>query len=227
LPKRFYKAAAADDGNCLRLDGKAAKTRGGAALVAPSGALGAAIADEWNAQGDVIDFNAMPLTRFAMTLVDLGDSDAGKWRGVLRSFLKSDLLCYRASHPAALVARQNEIWDPLLRWASDALGVKLACGVGVSFVDQPAGALAAGDRAIAAASAATLLGVKSAAEISGSAIIALALAHKTFDADYLFEASRVDENFQQEQWGVDAEAAARAAQLSRDFNDAARFLSLL
>lgn len=227
LPKRFYQAAAVDDDNCLRLDGKPAKTRGGGALLAPSRALGAAMADEWNAQEGFIDFLAMPMTRFAMTVVDLGARDAGKWREVLLSFLKSDLVCYRASEPAALAAKQAEVWDPLLDWVSAALGVTLECGAGVSFIDQPASAIAAGERVIASADVAMLLGMKSAAELSGSTVIALALADKAFRVDDLYEASRLDERFQAECWGVDAESAARDAQLKKDFLNAARFLDLL
>jgi len=227
LPKRFYAAAAVGAGNQLSLDGKTAKTRGGAVLAAPSPALGDAIADEWNGQGEVIDFRSMPMTRFAMTVVDLAETDAGKWRGVLLSFLKSDLVCYRASQPAALVEKQAEIWDPLIDWASKAHGVTLKCGTGVSFVDQPRSAIAAGEQVFASASVAALHGMKTVAEISGSAVIALALAGKAFPASDLFEASRLDERFQAERWGVDAEAAARDAQLKNDFLDAARFLDLL
>jgi chaperone required for assembly of F1-ATPase len=227
LPKRFYTAAAVGAGNVLSLDGRTAKTRGGAALVAPSRALSDAIADEWNAQDEFIDFRAMPMTRFAMTVIDLGKTDTEKWREVLLSFLTSDLVCYRASEPAALVAKQAEIWDPLLDWASKAHGVTLKCGAGISFVDQPQSAVAAGDEVFASAGAAMLLGMKTVAELSGSAVIALALAGKAFAASDLFEASRLDERFQAEHWGVDAEAEARDARLKNDFLDAARFLDLL
>ncbi len=227
LPRRFYTAAAVGAGNVLSLDGKTAKTRCGAALVAPSRALSDAIADEWNAQDEFIDFRAMPMTRFAMTVVDLGKTDTEKWREVLLSFLKSDLVCYRASQPAALVAKQAEIWDPLLDWASKAHGVTLKTGAGVSFVDQPRSAVAAGEQVFASASVAMLLGMKTLAEISGSAVIALALTNKSFCAEDLYEASRIDERFQAERWGVDAEAEARDARLKNEFLDAARFLDLL
>lgn len=230
LPKRFYKSAAVDEaagGFFLRLDGKAAKTRAARALAAPTAMLGVALADEWNAQGEFIDFSAMPMTRFVMTLIDLGESDAGKWSDVLLSFLKSDLLCYRAGEPAALAVRQSEAWDPLLNWAAGFLGAALKTGAGVSFIEQPSAPIAAAQSRFAAASAPSLIGMKAAAEISGSAVIALALAEDVFPAETLFDASRIDETFQAERWGRDGEAEARAKRLRADFLDAARFLRLL
>lgn len=230
LPKRFYRSAAAEaagEGFLLRLDGKPAKTRAGRALAAPTERLGLALAGEWNACGEFIDFSAMPMTRFVMTLVDLGDRDAGEWRDAILLFLKSDLLCYRASEPAALVDRQRAAWDPPLDWAAEYLGARLATGAGVSFIEQTAAPIAAAQSRLAMAQAGSLLGMKAAAEISGSAVIALALAENAFPAEALFEASRVDEAWQAERWGLDDEAERRAKRLRADFLDAARFLRLL
>lgn len=224
--KRFYEEATIE-GGALALDGKPARTKGGRAFAAPAPLLMEAVAEEWNAVGEKIDFAAMPMTRFAMTLVDLGESDAPKWRASILSFLKSDLVCYRAAAPAALRVRQADAWDPLLDWMASATGVRLRTGDGVAFIEQPAEALHAGDEAIAALSPAKLLGVKSAAEIAGSAVIAFALLQQAFEQERLFAASRVDEDFQNEQWGVDAEAQARARALRADFADAARFLTLV
>jgi chaperone required for assembly of F1-ATPase len=224
-PRRFYERAAIEAG-ALRLDGKAAKTKAGKTLATRHAALMAAVAEEWDAQAGTIDFSAMPMTRYAMTLIDLADADAPKWRAVLSSFLASDLLCYRAASPEALVVRQREAWDSLLAWARRECGVALSSGEGVSFIDQPAAAIRAGDEHFGSASLATLLGMKEAAEISGSAVIALALARGAFNAEALFAASRVDETYQAEQWGADDEAQARAESLRRAFHDAARFLAL-
>ncbi len=229
LPKRFYKlAAVAEEGGRfeLRLDGKPAKTRGGRAFALSTAMLAAAIAEEWNAQGDAINFAAMPMTRFAMTAIDLA-ADAGGWRDTIVSYLKSDLVCYRASGPSALVERQRAAFDPLLEWAANSCGLILLAGEGVSFIPQPEGLIAAGEKALAGFSGDQLLGVKAAAESSGSAVIALALARRVFAADALFRASRVDEDFQAGRWGEDAEARARAERLKTDFHNAARFLSLL
>ncbi len=226
LPKRFYKEARGEAGAVL-LDGRPAKTRAGAALAPPGRLLLQAVVDEWSAQGAQIDFATMPMTRFAMTVIDLGGRDAGAWRTVILSHLKSDLLCYRAAGPAMLVERQNAAWDPLLDWARRRRGVALVSAVGVSFIEQPPEAIAAGERALLNMSPAQLLGVKTAAEIAGSAVIALALADRAYAPATLFEASRVDEAFQRDRWGEDAQAAAGEAALRRDFLDAARFLGLV
>ena len=229
-PKRFYKmatVAASGDAFVLQLDGKAAKTARGGQIATEISALAEAIAAEWNAQGERIDFLRMPMTRFLGTTIDLGGDDAGKWRETWLAFLKSEHLCYRATAPSELVERQRGAWDPLLDWAALSFEIRLATGAGVSFIAQPPDTLAAGARLIKRADAANVLGMKEAAEISGSAVIALALSRRAFPSEVLFGASRVDEDFQTERWGEDAEAADRRAGLRIDFLDAARFLDLV
>lgn len=224
LPKRFYKHASLGADGAILLDGKPARTRARLALAAPA-ALAAAIADEWNAQIDVIDFLSMPMTRFQMTVIDRGKADADAWRETTLSFLRSDLLCYRAIAPVELVVRQCAEWDPLLRWA-ELGGVALKRSSGVGFIEQPPSAIEAGASMLRTAPPPQLLAIKSAAEISGSAVIALALWRRAFEAQALFRASRVDEDFQAEKWGWDAEVEARARRLKTDFLDAARYSSL-
>lgn len=229
LPKRFFKsAAAAQEGGAflIRLDGRTAKTRVGRPLGVSSCRLASAIAEEWNGQGEFINFAEMPMTRFAMTALDLGESDRARWREAVLSFLKSDLVCYRASDPLELVLRQRAQWDKLLEWSASR-GMRLKTASGVSFVEQPADAIDLALKILQPMTAQTLLGVKSAAEIAGSAVIALALVGNAFPAEELFAASRVDEDYQAERWGMDAEAEVRATRLRRDFLAAARFLTLL
>lgn len=226
LPKRFYKSASVvkSDGACLiSLDGKIAKTRGGNPLSAVTSRLADAVAAEWNAQGDHIDFAGMPMTRFAMTVRDLGSSDAAKWRGAVMSFFRSDLVCYRAREPDALVRRQAAAWDPLLDWAS-LKGLAMKTTSGVTFIEQPPPTLAAAGKMLDAMSSERLLGVKSAAEIAGSGVIALALDAKAFPAEALFEASRIDDLFQAERWGRDQEAFEREERLRLDFLNVSRFI---
>ncbi|OFX00358.1 MAG: hypothetical protein A3E78_03020 [Alphaproteobacteria bacterium RIFCSPHIGHO2_12_FULL_63_12] len=229
-PKRFYKAATAErdaGGFVIHLDGRTAKTRKGGALRAAAQSLADAVAAEWMAQGDQIDFARMPMTRYAMTACDCGAVDAEIWREATLAFLKSDLVCYRAAEPAELARRQSAAWEPLLDWAASEIGVRLRTGAGVGFIEQPQVAVTAARAALDAATAEQALGVKTAAEISGSAVIGLALLRRAFPAELLFAASRIDEAFQAERWGVDEEAAAREEALKRDFLDAARFLSLV
>lgn len=229
LPKRFYKTAAVEkDGEAfvVRLDGKAAKTRGGKPLGAKSRALAEAVAAEWNEQAENVNLAQMPMTRFAMTARDL-EGDAAIWREAALAFLKSDLLCYRAEEPAELVERQRAAWDPILGWSASTLNIRLKTGAGVGFIAQPEAAHVAARQALSALSTEEALGLKAAAEISGSAVIALALLNDAFPADQLFAASRIDETFQAERWGLDSEAEARERRLRQDFLDAARFLKLL
>jgi len=228
LPKKFYRTAslAASDGfHSILLDGKPARTRAGRALCAQSLALAEAIREEWSTQSDIIDGASMPMTRFQATVIDRGTDDIDAWRAAALAFLRSDLLCYRADAPPELASRQAAAFDPLLDWAAEH-GVALKTGGGVGFISQPATALAAGEALLRSGDAASILGVKSAAEISGSAVIALALWRGAFDPERLFDASQVDEVFQAEKWGHDAEAVARQRALRRDFLDAARYLSL-
>ncbi|MDZ7627425.1 MAG: ATP12 family protein [Parvularculaceae bacterium] len=229
LPKRFYQSASvveSDGAFALSLDGKLAKTRLRAPLAAQVRSLADAIADEWSAQGAEINFAAMPMTRYQMTVIDRADLDAPAWRGVVLSFLKTDLLCYRASSPADLARRQAVEWDPLLAWAASE-GVALKSAPGAAFIEQPRHALDAGEALLARASDASLLAIKEAAEIAGSAVIAFALWRGAFEAEPLFDASRVDETYQAETWGSDSEAETRARRLKRDFLAAARYLSLI
>lgn len=229
LPKRFYKAATVEiDGAAfvIRLDGKTAKTRAGKPLGAKSGALADAVAAEWNAQAQHVNLAQMPMTRFAMTARDL-ESDAAIWREAALAFLKSDLLCYRAEEPAELAELQRAAWDPILDWCAFVLNIRLRTGAGVGFVDQPEAAHFAARKAVAATSTEQALALKAAAEISGSAVIALALLNRAFPADQLFAASRIDEAFQAERWGLDSEAEIRERRLKQDFLAVAQFLSLL
>lgn len=229
LGRTYENAAVSEQGGAflVLLDGKPAKTPRGAPLGAPTRSLAEAVAREWNAQGATVEFASMPLTRLTTATIEFGDALADDWRETVLSVLDSDLLCYRAGEPAALVERQIAEWDPLLDWARDVLGVNLSKGVGVAFIDQPPAARKAAELALKDASPAELLAIKMAAEITGSAVIALALTKRAFPRPHLFAASRIDEEFQASRWGLDGEARARANRLERDFAEVAQFLSLL
>ena len=226
--RAFRTAAAAPSagGFALLLDDKPAKTRGGAPLTVPTQTLGAAIADEWRSAGEKIDFAKMPLTRLAATAIDRAH-EAPQWAEETLAFARTDLLSYRAVEPAALVALQERAWSPFLAWAADAIGACLVVTSGVIAVAQPDAALAAISQRLAEFDTWRLLGVRRAAELSGSAALALALERRLFPADEIFAASRLDERFQAEKWGVDDEAAARERRIEMDFMAAARWLVLL
>lgn len=229
--KRFYRdvSVAADDRGmfAVLLDGRTAKTPKRAPLAMPTAALADAVASEWSDAGEVIRMDDLRLTRLAATAIDLGSEQSDVWRGALPQFAKSDLLCYRAHAPAALVRLQSDAWDPMLAWARAELRAAFIVTTGVVAIEQPPEAIGAISRAAEAFDAWRLIAVKSAAETTGSALLALALARGAFSPDAIFAASRIDEDHQSSIWGRDDESEARAARLRQDFYAASRFLSLL
>lgn len=228
--KRFYKTVSVEEESGrfqVLLDGRKARTRGKNPLAAPAKALAGALAAEWDAQADYIDQNAMPLTGILSTGIDGGDEAAGQWRSEIVGYLKSDLICYRATEPAALVRRQAESWDGYIEFMCAEFGAALVATSGVIAVDQPQMAVDAVDKALSAQSPETLFALRLAAAIAGSAAMALALWRSAFPPEEIFEASRVDERFQEERWGEDGEAKARENRMRAEFMAISRFLRLL
>ena len=226
---RFYKTVgiAENDGRYhVRLDGKPIKTPHRATLALPSRALAEAVAGEWRAQGEKIDLENMPLTRLANVAAELAPEHRAEAAARILAFGKSDHLCYRADTSAELARRQAVAWDPLLDWAATALGAPLATGEGIAFVEQSPGTLAALEKAILAHEAYGLTALHSAAAITGSLVLALALAKGRLGARKAFELSRLDEAFQAEKWGRDAAAEKRAERLAAELEAAERFMRL-
>ncbi len=128
---------ASGSGFALQLDGRTAKTPGGAPLVVPSAALIDLMAAEWSAQDAEIIFDSMPLTRLAFAAIDgVLPAPATARESILR-YVATDLLCYPAQTPRALVVRQAEIWTPLIAWARDSLGLVFEIAPGLMH-HQPA-----------------------------------------------------------------------------------------
>jgi chaperone required for assembly of F1-ATPase len=228
LPKRFYTAAtvgAHADGFAVLLDGKTVRTPGKAALVVPREGLAKELAAEWAAQTKVIDPKLMPLTRLINSAID---GVAGKEAEVAADAAKyagSDLLCYRADGPEALVALQAKHWDPLLRWAEISFDCRFRTATGIVHVDQPAGTAERIAGALAAMPAFALAGVHSMTTLTGSVLLAMAVARKKVDAQGAWAAAHVDEDFQIAQWGEDDEATARRAFRWQDMDAAARLVA--
>lgn len=228
-PKRFYKTASVerrDGGFAIVLDGRSARIAGGPALVAPTVALANAVAGEWNAQSEFMEVSGMPLTGLLSRFCSADEEALGAMRKEMMNYLSSDLLCYRAPTPAALVERQRAIWDPYLDWLEQCFDARLAVTVGVVAAAQPASAIAALRLGIEALDARRLIVGEAATRIAGSGALALALIENVRPADEIFAASRLDEAFQNERWGEDPEAAARTAALQRDWRILADFRDL-
>jgi chaperone required for assembly of F1-ATPase len=227
LPRRFYETAATAavaDGYAVRLDDKPICTPARRMLAAPTLALAEAIAAEWQAQKDVIDPAKMPLTRLANAIID-GVVDAPQpVAAEIAKYLASDLLLYRAGAPPGLVERQAHHWDPILAWARQALGADFKLGEGVVHVAQPEAALAAA-RAAIPLEPWRLGAVHAMTTLTGSALIALAMARGALSADAAWQAAHVDEDWNMAQWGRDEMAAARQEFRFAEFQAAATVLA--
>ena len=228
--KRLYQRAAAiraAGGHGVVLDGRLVKTPGRRDLVVPSAALAAAIEEEWDAQQGEILRETMPLTRLAGVTID---RSAAQREAIVRQvahYAGTDLVCYRASHPSALAARQHAVWQPLIDWAAGRYDAPLLVTNRVIPASQPAASLAGFAAAVAAHDDYELTALHAATAGCGSLVIALALLEGRVDAGQAFAASQLDESFQTEAWGEDAEEAERRAALAADIAAAARFMALL
>lgn len=228
--KRFYKNAAvraAEQGFEIRLDDRPVKTPARQPLVVPSPSLADAIAGEWNAQGEKIEPRSMPYTGLSNAAIDRVSADSAGFARSLALFGESDLLCYRADKPESLIARQAEQWDPLLIWARRRFDVELEAVSGVIHRAQPPGTVERLGRAVAARTPFELAALSPLVTISGSLIIALALAEGAVDPDTAWAAASLDEAWQLEQWGADAEAEAVLEARRQEFAAGHRFLQLL
>ncbi len=229
LPKRFYQdVATADEGAevALLLDGKPVRTPGKAPVRLPTRALAEAIAEEWRAQGERIDPLTMPLTRLANSAID---GVVGREQAVIDDIVAhaaADLVCYRAAGPGGLVKAQQTHWDPVLAWAKTALGAPLFLAEGVAHVAQPKASLARLRAALLGRDAFGLAALHVMTGLTGSALLALAVAQGRLTPEAAWEAAHVDEDWQIGQWGEDAEAAERRKNRWRDFAGAARALAL-
>jgi len=224
--RRFWKQVTVEDGE-IRLDGRPVRTPGRAPLAAPGPALAEAIAEEWRAVGETIDPRAMPLTGLANAAIDRIAPDPTLFAVELAKFGESDLLYYRADTPEPLVARQAALWDPLLDWARARYDAHFETVAGVTFRPQPEATVARLAEAVAARTPFELAGLSPVVTITGSLIAALALIEHGADAEAVWQASRLDEDWQEEQWGED-ELATQARDARRgEFDAAVRFLEFL
>jgi chaperone required for assembly of F1-ATPase len=209
------------------LDGRAVRTPAKRFVAVPTEALALALAEEWSSQGERIDPVLMPLTRLTNSSIDaVADAPKAVVDDIV-AFAGSDLLCYRAESPDELVARQRARWDPILAWAARDLGAKLVAAAGVMPREQPAESLAKIARALTCLDTFQLTGLHVLTTLTGSALLALAHARGRLSAEEAWQAAHVDEDWQIELWGVDAEAEARRAFRWAEFQAASRLLDLV
>ncbi|WP_310467586.1 ATP12 family protein [Sphingomonas sp.] len=228
--KRFWTAAtvvADGDGWGIELDGRRVRTPARAMLTVASRPLADAIAAEWDSVGERLDPRAMPLTGLANAAIDRVAPDPAEFAAALAKYAEGDLTCYRAEGPPKLIARQAEQWDALLAWARRRFDVDFVTTSGLLHVAQPAAAVERLAHAVAVLDAFRLAGLSPLVTLGGSLIAALAVLEGAVTPDQAWAAVSIDEAWQIEQWGDDAEAVAAMAGRRRDFLAAARFLELL
>ncbi|HKP34044.1 MAG TPA: ATP12 family protein [Sphingomicrobium sp.] len=228
--KRFWKVVSVEetaDGWTIKLDRRPVKTPARAALAVPTQTLAEAIADEWRSVEKKIDPRAMPLTGFANAAIDRIAPDRQAFAQGLARYAEADLACYRAEAPRALVERQEQQWDRLLAWARRRYDVDFVTTCGLIHVAQPAATVERLSHAVAALDAFRLAGLSPLVMVGGSLVAALAVLEKAFPPEEAWDAVSVDERWQLEQWGEDAEAQAALENRRRDFLSAAQFLELL
>lgn len=216
--KRFWKettVAEADGGYTVHLDGRPVRTPAKAPLIVPTRALAEAVAAEWDAQDDKIDPRTMPATRGANAAIDRVTLHHAEVVDMLADYGDSDLTCYRAPHPVELIARQADAWDPLLDWIATEFGVRLEPRSGVIHAGQSPEALAKLKSEVARLTTFELAAFHDLVTLSGSLVIGLAAIHNQRPIEELWTLSRIDEEFQIEQWGEDEEAMQEAA-IKRD-----------
>jgi chaperone required for assembly of F1-ATPase len=231
LRRRFYeRAAVVEEGTeggkpefRIVLDGRPVKTPARRTLAAPTLALAEAIAAEWEAQRDMVDPSKMPLTRLANSIID-GVADApAEVAAEVEKYLASDLLFYRAEGPDGLVAREAAAWDPVLAWAQEALGARFVLVQGMVHVAQPAQSLDAANAAIPRDHW-RLGAVHAITTLTGSALIAIALARGALTIDQAWAAAHVDEEWNMAFWGRDEIALERRAARFAEMQAAATVL---
>lgn len=236
--KKFYSQASSgptDDGFGLFLDGKRMQTPAKRPLSLPNQALAAAIAKEWAAQEDTIKPQSMPLTQLAATAQDrMSQTQAGpgqeserdKTLRILADYAATDLVCYRSTNPQ-LETRQADAWQPWLDWAAGAHGIVFQHTQSLMPVEQPEASMLQVRALLQDMGAWQLTGFMVLCPGLGSFVLALAVRDQHLSAEQALKLASLDEAFQEEMWGADAEAQKAMAAKQADLEAAERFLTLL
>ena len=225
-PKRFWtevSVANEADGFVIQLDGRPVRTPAKRSLRVPTEAMAGRIADEWDAQTEKVDPQTMPWTRSANSAIDNVAQQRDAVTGFLADYADTDLLLYRAEGPEGLVLRQRQGWDPILDWIAGTYGVRLAMAEGIMPVSQDPGALQTLAAAMDDMSAFQITGFHDLVTLTGSFSLGLAVVGRQADLAEIWALSRIDEDWQIEQWGQDEEASEVAALKKKAFLHAADF----
>ena len=226
LPKRFYLealAAPSGEGWAILLDGKPVKTPARQPLVVTSKPLADAIAEEWRAQKEFIDAEAMPLTRLATILIDRAGADREGWIDSIAAYAETDLVCYRAEEGSELAKMQHAAFEPVLAWIEQEHGLRFQATDQLMPIAQPAPSLSGMRTLFAQANDHELVALAMLVPLLGSAVLGLALWKGRLDTDQAIRAARLDEAHNEARWGRDEEAARAWALKEKDIRASAFF----
>lgn len=227
--KRFYRDVSVEPrehGFGVLLDGRPIKTAAGSPQTVPNRAMADALAAEWAAQGEELDLAKFRFRDLADYAIDIVGRERGTTLDKLLAFAETDTLCYRADPEEALYRRQLEMWEPLLTALEDAEGVQLARVSGIIHRAQPAETLTVLRTRLAALDDFTVAGLLTCTSLAASLCIGLAALRPDADLDALWDAANLEELWQAELWGQDAEAEARMEQRHAEFRRGAEFVRL-
>ena len=230
LPRRFYKQVSVvqtPGGYTVELDGRSIKTPAKNLLEVDSEAIACAIAEDWENQVDFINPETMHTSKVANTAIDRIAPDPGDVIAEITEYAGADLVCYRVLEPESLVARQNDNWNPLLEWLDTAYGSRLICIGGVIHQPQPVEAIDRLAANLSSRCAIMLAAMHNLTTLTGSAVLAFAVADGRLGAEEAWACAHVDEDWQIEQWGHDEEAAAARARRWQEMEKTARLMSIL
>lgn len=227
--KRFWTSTsvvAVEGGFAVHLDARPVKTPSKKLLILPNAAMAQAIAVEWDAQQGLIRPDTMPMTRYANSAVEKVAPQFDAVADHLATYGETDLLCYRALAPQALIDRQNAAWNPWLDWAAQELNAPLIATAGVMYIPQNPASLSNLRAQMNSMTAFHLSAFHDLVAIAGSFVLALAMTRGRITANQGFTLSRIDEDWQIEQWGQDDEASSLAASKARALQNALSFFEL-
>ncbi len=230
LAKRFYKEVALVEqagGYGLTLDGRPVKTPLKQLLSMPTKALADGVAREWDAQNEHINPATMLLTKLCNTALDRVGEGRARIVDEIIDYANADLLCYRAEGPVELVARQSKRWDPVLAWAADTIGARFSPTAGIVHQSQSDECLSAFRGLVEGFDDFTIAGFHNVMTLTGSAVLAATAREEHLTGDEIWALAHLDEDWQIEQWGEDAEEQERRDGRQKEFEAMLEFLSLL
>jgi chaperone required for assembly of F1-ATPase len=227
--KRFYKSATAEcseGGWRVMLDERGVKTVGGQPQIVPTAKLAAALAAEWDQQGEEIAPELFILRDIADYALDVVAPDRATAIRALLAYAETDTLCYRAEDGEALHDRQLVVWEPLLTQAERRWDVRFERIGGIIHQPQPPATLARIEALLPGYDDFALAALRETAGLSASLVIGIAALEPQADPHALWDAANLEEDWQAELWGKDWEAMELREKRFAAFAAAMRFAEL-